>query len=100
MVLHTTPAAYVLVECRWRGAIALGDIIAGDLMLADVKWFLNISRDLLIEICVLGHFATLAAAVMSAAPRPAAAARACPPRALPCITGTMNAGQVAHAPDH
>ena len=73
VVLQAADGVYVLVQCRFRTDIGDHDIIAGDPLLANVKWFLNVTRGLLIDINVLGHYPTLAAALLSAAPSPPAA---------------------------
>lgn len=68
VIVHTQGGSYVLVQLRFRADIGRGDVITGDPLLPNVRWFLNVTRGLLIDIQVLGRYPTLAAAMLVASP--------------------------------
>jgi len=58
--------SYVVVQSRSRAAIGPTDEISGDLTLHNVKWLLNLTRSMLINIKVLGRFSSLDTALEAA----------------------------------
>lgn len=76
VIVHTQVDSYVLVQLRFRADIGRGDVITGDPLLPNVRWFLNVTRGLLIDIHVCGCYPTLAAAMLAtSAPHTAEALR-------------------------
>lgn len=65
-VLEVDGDTYFVIQSRKRAGIAPADIISGDLTLHDVKWVLNITRGILVDIEVLGRHATAQEAIVAA----------------------------------
>jgi hypothetical protein len=66
VVVRAGDANYAVVQCEGTTDIVEGDIIAGDPLLADVKWMFNISRSRLVNVAVRGYYPTLLLAVAAA----------------------------------
>jgi hypothetical protein len=54
---------FFAIETRRKHDLALTEEVTGDLLLEQVKWLFNVTRGTLIEVKVLGRYATLPAAV-------------------------------------
>lgn len=54
---------FFAIQTKYRNDIGIADQITGDLAMHKVKYFFNITRGTLIQVKVLGRFATLNSAI-------------------------------------
>lgn len=67
-VLRVNENDYFVVMSKYSTDMAHADDISGDLTMRDVKWLFNVTRGTLIDVKVLGRYATMRSAVQATAP--------------------------------
>lgn len=66
-VLRVDDDDYFVVISSYHADMALADDISGDLTMRDVKWLFNLTRSTLIDVKVLGRYATMQSAIQTTA---------------------------------
>ena len=67
-VLRVNNNDYFVVIGKHSTDMAHADDISGDLTMRDVKWLFNLTRGTLIDVKVLGRYATMQSAIQAPAP--------------------------------
>jgi hypothetical protein len=67
-VLRVNDNDYFVVMSKYYADMAHADDISGDLPMRDVKWLFNVTRGTLIDVKVLGRYATMQSAIQAMAP--------------------------------
>jgi len=61
--LQTAPSEFFAIQTKSRSDVGMADQITGDLAMARVKWFFNVTQSTLIQVKVLGRYPTLQSAI-------------------------------------